>query len=273
MRRILLTYDFSAHAQRALALALAGVPFGTDVTLDVLHVVDERLHKGSSPDAIRSVSEAKKQLFKNEVARSTTALRRLKNDPRLKVVCGDPTHEILTRAANYEGILIGCKGNGTWSEMLLGTTATRVVRETLASVYVTKKITGLVEPIRVMVAVDQDIGSRRALTEAATLCHAQGAELQILRVLPVASAGFDIKKEQDALVHFERSTLAAPVAQKHLVTLAVGGVATAILHHASQEDIDTIVVGARDRDLAKRLFGSASEAIVQHATKDVYVVR
>lgn len=273
MRRILLTFDFSAHAERALALALCGVPFGTDVTLDVLHVLDERLHKGASVAAIRALSEEKKRLFKNDVARLSSVRRRLKDDPRLKVVCGDPTQEILTRAANYEGILIGGKGHGTWSETLLGTTATRVVRDTLASVYVTKKATSLVTPIRLLCAVDKDIGSRRALTEAAALCHAQSAELHMLRVVPIASPGFDLRREQDALAHFERSTLAVPVARQHLVALAVGGVATAILHHAAQENIDTIVVGARERDLSKRLFGSASEALVQQGSNDVYVVR
>lgn len=284
MRRVLIPYDFSPLAQRSLRLALNGVPFGPDVAIDILHVIDKKIYQ-QKPEAALAMVEALKTYLRKEVTTCSSPDRTVTAEPTLSVVLGDPTHEIMSHADKCGGIMIGGKGHGGWTEGILGTTAMRVVRDAKVSVYVTKDTNAPTVTKHVLCAVDSDAGSVKAMTEAAQLCRQSRATLELVRVIAVApkALGYptiipyptnsDVALETQALVDFERKALPEPMAHRHVVTFAPSGIASSVAHQAVTAQVDLIVVGARESDLAKRIFGSISESIIQHAPCDVFVVR
>lgn len=285
MRQILLPYDFSPQAQRALTLVMNGIPFGVEAQVDVLHVIDDRMynrvlsaHAAPSQDAIKSY-------LASEIERAAPSQRKLTMNPTLTVVRGHPASEILARANDYGAVVLGGQGHGGIGEGLLGTIASRVVREANNSVYVAKRTHASARLQRVMCAVDDDGDSRHALKEAWSLCRVSGAALSILRIVPVPFAGVpyppysaypahpDIEAEHHRLVRFEVEALAQRFAEHHYIRFASAGFANDIVHQAVLERADTLVVGARESGIGKRLLGSVSEGVVARAISDVYVVR
>jgi nucleotide-binding universal stress UspA family protein len=285
MKRILVAYDFSPHARRALALALSGVPFGTEVELDVIHVMDTSTGPRVERDAPLPTENALTDYFNAEIQRVTTPERRLLRDPKFSIVHGRPMHELLVRASKYDGIMIGGQGHGGLAETFLGTTAMHVARESPVSVYVAKKANTLSSPSRILCAVDSDDGSRRALTEAHSLCVSCSATLSLMRAIlqpPNVIAWPSLvphltkqtaEAERATLITFEQQTLGRTFAKEHTVQISRGGIAADITHRAALDRADTIVVGARNDAFAKRLLGSVSESVIQQAGCDVYVVR
>lgn len=283
MKRVLLPYDFSPFARRALALVLSGVPYGPEVTVDALHVIDERLYK--RPGIAPPSDAALEAYFRADVQRATTPERRVGEAPTLRVVRGKPTQEILARVGEYGGIIIGGQGHGGLGEKFLGTTAMRIVRDSPVSVYVAKKSQTLATPARLMCAVESDDSSRRALKEAQSLAKQCGATLSLLRALvqppyyaewPPIMTVPDMRSandERDRLISFEVDTLGGTFATQHDVQFSAGGIASDITSRAALDRIDTIIVGARSETIDKRLLGSVSESVVQRAACDVYVVR
>jgi nucleotide-binding universal stress UspA family protein len=283
MKRVLIPFDFSPYARRALALALSGVPFGPEVVIDVLHVVDERLYKrpGVEPPSDSSLDG----YFRAEVQRASTPERRVAEGPTLNIARGRPADEILSRIGDYGGICMGGQGHGGLSEKFLGTTAMRVVRESPVSVYVTKRTQSLATPARVLCAVESDDSSRRALKEAYALSRQWDAKLSLIRSItlmpmftewPTAALSpevISIDRERERLISFEVDTIKTSFAIQHDVQLNVGGTASDITQRAQLDRVDTIVVGARNESLGKRLLGSISESVVHSAPCDVYVVR
>lgn len=285
MRRVLLPYDFSPQAQRALMLVLNGIPFGAETQLDVLHVIDNRLYERVLSTHAAPTENAVKSYLASEIERAAPLSRKLVENPKLIIVRGHPASEILARANDYGAVVLGGQGHGGIGEAFLGTTAMRVVREATNSVYVAKKTSAATNLLRVMCAVDDDGDSRHALKEARSLCRVSGAELSLLRVVPVPYRGVpyppysaypahpDIVAEQERLVSFEVDALNERVAQHHYIRFASAGFANDIVHQAVLERADVLVVGARESGIGKRLLGSVSEGVVARAVSDVYVVR
>ncbi len=286
MKRILLPFDFSPQSRRALGLALCGVPFGPEVLIDAVHVIDERLYRRQLPGRPLPSAEAMKSYFKSEVARASTSERKVEEDPTLTVVKGRPAHELLARVGGCGGIVMGGQGHGGVAETFLGTTAMRVVRESPVSVYVVKKAGSASLPVRLMCAAEEDDSSRLALRAAAAMARASTrASLTLMRALvlgplfvaepgaPTYASPAVIDEERDRLISFELDTLRETIADRHVVHFSEGGIASDIAQQAAIDRIDTLVVGAHNDKLQKRLLGSVSEGIVQRAACDVYVVR
>ena len=285
MKRVLLPYDFSPCARRALALALSGVPFGPEVMIDALHIIDDTLYQRKLPGHEPPTADALKSYFKADVARASTPERRVSEAPTLTIAHGRPAHEILARLSGCGGIMLGGQGHGGLSEKFLGTTAMRVTREAPVSVYVAKKTSTLAAPTRVLCAVDSDDSSRRALEEAYALCRQANASFSLLRSIALTalygdwpvmvpfSEAWTVDAERERLISFEVATLKGNFAGRHDVQFSFGGIAGDITNRAMLDRIDTIVVGARNESVSKSLLGSVSESVVQRAPCDVYVVR
>jgi nucleotide-binding universal stress UspA family protein len=283
MKRVLIPYDFSPQARRALALALSGAPFGPEVVIDALHVIDDRLYErvGVEPPSDAALAG----YFRADVQRATTPQRRFNDTPTLKVLRGRPATEILSQLGDYGGVMVGGQGHGGLSEKFLGTTAMRIVRESPVSVYVAKKSQSMTTPARVLCAVDTDESSRLALKQAYALCKQCDASLSLMRAvmqlpLYVDWSGFvpfpelpSVTEERERLISFEVDTLGTSFALRHEVQFSAGGIAGDVAHRAMLDRIDTIVVGARTDAALKRLLGSVSESVVQQAPCDVFVVR
>lgn len=285
MRRILLPYDFSPQAQRALMLVLNGIPFGVEAQVDVLHVIDEGMYARVLSAHAAPSEDTLKSYLAGEIERASPAQRKLTDAITLTVIRGHPTSEILARANDYGAVVLGGQGHGGLGEALLGTTAMRVVREATSSVYVAKKTQAVARLQRVTCAVDEDEGSRHALKEALSLCRVSGAALSLLRVIPVPFDGVpyppsaaypaqvDLEAENQRLVRFEVDVLKGRFAKHQYIRFASAGFASDIAQQALLERADTLVVGARANGIEKRLLGSVSEGVVARAVSDVYVVR
>jgi nucleotide-binding universal stress UspA family protein len=298
VKNVVVACDFSAFSRRALALALQGYPFGgaDEVSIDVVHVVDEDLYRdvlGSEhvPDdaAVTSYVEA-------EIGRARQALEDLGIEagegpsPRIVVERGRPYQKLLEHAERQQalGIMLGGQGHGGVGERLLGRTAQRVVRHAPGSVYVTRHFRNHAAPRRTLVAVDGSEGSRRALEVARALAQRTGGAFSTIRVVEAPYVPYlevfahepeiepylekAVDQGYDELVAFEREVLGELHSTKQSVFS--GRVVESIEMQAEAQNAGTIVIGSHGRSgLARFLLGSVAEGLVTSSRIDVLVAR
>jgi len=301
MNRVLVPYDFSSNARRALALAMQGFPFGLDAELELLHVVDSDLYENvlaskfvPSDDAIQSylhdeITQVRSEL---EIANGATSQLELL-EPKPKVVRGRPHACIDARMSEPEvvGIVLGGQGHGGASERLLGRTAQRVVRHAELPVLVVKRGRALTLPTRLTTGIDWSPGSRRALAKAAVLRATHEARLDVVHVVDspyvpymkafaherdAAEAVDEIRDEQlDKLASFVQTTLEEVDAKLDKIRELVlfGDPAETIAAHARTSLSELVVVGGHGRsDVARFLLGSTAEKLITRTSSDVLVM-
>lgn len=293
MTDILIPYDFSKFARRALALAIQGYPFGKGHVIKAHHVIDEGLYenvlsKKSIPDEEEIV-----QALKDDIEVVKADLPRGGDIP--EIVCrvdrGHPSKEILEACEQdkISRIMMGGQGHGGLKERVLGRTALRVIRDFEGGdVYVVRNDLGLQIPRRLCCAVDMSETSAKALKEAARLADEHGMGLSLLHVtanpyIPylqrVASELHDeegIRELREAgmarLKKFETDTLGKARADTHNVVF--GWVSDTIVSQARALGAGTIVMGARGLSTFSRaLVGSVTEGVISNSHIDVLVVR
>lgn len=298
MKRVLVPFDFSPHSRRACALAMQGFPFGTDVEIELLHVVDEDLYANvlaakyvPSEDAIDSYLGDELTRIKAELAVSHTADDQPQLiEPKKVIVRGRP-HVVIDqhlRDSDVVGTLLGGQGHGGASEKLLGRTAQRVIRHAEVPVLVVKRPHAYNPPTRLLAPVDWSNNSARALQEGARLCAQRGGLLSVLHVIEspfvpymkafahehdAADAIERLRDEQlDRLGRFVDGALQGKLDN---VTQAVvfGDPAGAIAAQANTLLAELILVGAHGAtDMTRYLLGSTAEKLVTAAPCDILVV-
>ncbi|MCB0218298.1 MAG: universal stress protein [Chrysiogenetes bacterium] len=293
MTEILIPYDFSKYARRALALAIQGYPFGKGKVLKVHHVIDEHLYENILSKKAIPDEEIIVQALKDEIETVKASLPEGTEIPEIVVRAdrGRPAKEILEAAAdsNAVGIMIGGQGHGGVKERVLGRTALRVIREFEGDVYVVRdSFDGFVVPRRLCCAVDMSEISAKALKEAARLADENKMGFSLIKVtanpyIPylqrVASDLHDeeaIRELRDEdmarLKKFEKDTLGQERADTHNVVF--GWVADTIISQAQALNAGTIVMGARGLSaISRALLGSVTEGVIARAHIDVLVVR
>ena len=300
MNRVLVPYDFSSNARRALALAMQGFPFGREVEIDLLHVVDSDLYDNvlaskyvPSDEAIRSYldDEVKQLQAELEVANAATSVLEL-IAPKTTVARGR-AHACIDermREAGVVGVLIGGQGHGGVRERLLGRTAQRVIRHAEVPVLIVKRGRDLGVPSRLMSGVDWSVHSRHALSMAARLSSARGAKLEVVHVIDSpyvpymkafaherdANGALDeIRAQQlDRLETFVGRALAEiepkPAIAKQIL---FGDPAETLAAHARTSLSELLVVGGHGHsDVARYLLGSTAEKLVTSTAADILVV-
>ena len=290
MTEILIPYDFSKYARRALALAIQGYPFGQGHVLKVLHVIDEHLYENVlSKKAIPGKDEIV-QALKDETEKVKAELPAGTKIP--EIVCrvdrGNPGEKILAAAKGMSGIIVGGQGNHSLRERVLGRTALRIIREFEGLVYVVRDELGTSVPRRLCCAVDLSETSAKALKEAARLADERAMPFSLLKVtsnpyIPylqrVASELHDEEAIRDMrdeslqqLKDFEKKTLGKVRADSH--TVVFGWVDDSIVAQAQTLHAGTIVMGARGLSAVGRmLLGSITEGVIRKGHIDVLVVR
>lgn len=302
MNRVLVPYDFSPHSRRACALAMQGFPFGKDVEIELLHVVDEGLYANvlakkyvPTDTAIKSYLEDDLTRIKAEIAVSHGEHSDQPEllEPKLVIVRGRP-HAVIDehlREPTMLGALLGGQGHGGARERLLGRTAQRVIRHAEVPVLVVKQPHNLGLPVRFVAAVDWSANSARALQIAARLCTELTGLLSILHVIdsPYVPYVKAFAHERDArealqplqdaeleqLARFVGETLAEVETVPESLTEAVvfGDPAEAIAAQGAALLADLIVVGAHGAsNLSRFLLGSTAEKLVTAARSDILVV-
>jgi nucleotide-binding universal stress UspA family protein len=302
MNRVLVPFDFSPHSRRACALAMQGFPFGMDVELELLHVVDEALYKNVLASKFVPDDAAIDSYLADELIRIKAELAVAHGqhseqpkllEPRRVVARGRPYQIIDERLHEPEmiGALLGGQGHGGATERLLGRTAQRVIRHAEVPVLVIKQPHSLAVPARLLVAVDWSDNSARALLTGARLCNAVEGLLSVLHVIesPYVPYVKAFAHERDArealqplhdqqlarLAQFVGETLAQlPTVPESLTeAVAFGDPARAIAAQASALLADLVIVGAHGTaNLSRFLLGSTAERLVTAAHGDILVV-
>jgi nucleotide-binding universal stress UspA family protein len=135
---------------------------------------------------------------------------------------------------------------------------------------------------RILVGYDGSEPSKKAFATACDLAAKHGAELFVLTVCRPPEVGDDV--ESEAIIEnsrrYHRGLLAElkPAAAargiKAHFEVGVGHPAEQIIYDADRHDADLIVVGHRGRSkFARMLLGSVSKQVVEHAERQVLVVR
>lgn len=139
---------------------------------------------------------------------------------------------------------------------------------------------------RILVAVDDSDGARRALREALALAKDQQARLRLVHVMEIpypydgASVDFEALADarrgpgqallDEAVALVRREGLEPEVA---LIGSDGGPVGDAIVAEARRWPADLIVLGAHDRGLLDRLLGSVAEGVIGESPVPVLLLR
>ncbi len=299
--RVLVPFDFSAHARRALALAMQGFPFGRNVGIELLHVIDEALYENvlarrhiPSDQAIAGYLHDELDRIRAELIAANPGATLL--DPQPNIIRGRPYAIIDARLREPEvvGVILGGQGHGGGTERLLGRTAQRVIRHAEIPVLVVKQPDALTLPTRLLAAVDWSESAGRALQFGARLRTQIDGLLSIVHVIDSpfvpyvqafasehdADEALDQvhANQRDRLATFVNTTLGV-TSPSGLVDPSISEVVVfgepgrAITEQATRSSSQLIVVGMHGAaNLSRFLLGSTADKLIAAASCDVLAV-
>jgi nucleotide-binding universal stress UspA family protein len=280
---VLVATDFSAAAASAVERA-ALLPIGPGATLTVLHVLPSGCSPQDRADAERALAGA--------VAIATDiAARAGRKDVSIfsRLVEGTPFVEIIrtARDGRNELVVVGRHGERTFREILLGSTAERVIRKGDTSILVVASRAGRSYE-RPLVALDCSETSRRAAELAWRLVAPEVQALDVLfayKPIPesaIRHTGFSaddaleyrLAARRQAQSSVEEFLAAAGDTPHGKIIVREGDPRREILDVAWRRDADLLALGTHGRSgLVHLLLGSVAEAVIRGASCDVLVAR
>jgi len=276
--RMLVAYDGSDPAKRALAVAAEIAASGADIAVvNVAPPLGEPDFAGS-PDVEDPEQEQLLAEARAEVARGGTPAVTVRRR-------GDAVTEVLAAADELtaEVIVVGSRGRGVLTAALLGSVSTAVAGRANSPVLVVGPTAVLGEgPI--VVGVDGSETSLDAARVAASLDRGLGRGLQVvlaytLRPIPGASAVPEARQELAAVDEQRAEELLAQAAAELGVprdatrTVRNGSESAALLELARDLDATLLVVGSRGRGAVRAaLLGSFSLSVLADAPCPVVIV-
>lgn len=188
--KVLVATDFSAPAEAAVRLGTWAAE-RAHARLTLVHVLADvrRAIHDASQVARRELAFGDIEKFEHEIRRQS--------DAKLQAICaglpypsncqtllGEPFVEIIHAVLKEQVDLVvsGTQGRSGWKKFLLGSTASRLVRQCPATVWVVKGQQGD-PPRRILAATDFSPASQLAVEAAAWLATQAGAELHVLHVV------------------------------------------------------------------------------------------
>lgn len=284
MRDVVVPFDFSPQAERALSLALQGYPYGaSNLRVQIVHVVDESLYrKILGPRAIPS-DTAVKSYLDEYVARQRAELGPRAVVPHATIVRhGEPIHEVILQVERsvVAGLIVGGQGHGGIRERIVGRFAQRVLRRCPVPMYVVKDTGPDPSTDPIMCAVDFALGAREALRQAFALSRRTRRPLELVHVVELVAAPYidvvdvsTIGSDADRdLLTFEREMIGEHAAvRRHVVH---GEPAASIARVAQENGAGLVVLGWHGHSAAEHvILGSVSESVAAAAPHDVWIVR
>ena len=279
-KRLLAATDLSPRAEKAIARA-AQLAKEHSGTLTVLHVAAGE----SVDDAGRSPSAS---LIEKDLRRKVGALSVKRNvSMSVGVLSGTPFVEIIRRARQEAAdlIVVGAHGNDFMKDLLLGTTAEKIVRKGDRSVLVVKQAAHR-SYRRVLVGIDFSDNSRHALDLALRLApqaelhavHVYSAAQGTLRGAGVGDEGvvrYQRRMAKDARQQMEEFLRAIDRGRKSIKREVWNGRARwEISKIAKLLRADLVAVGTAGRTgIPYILLGSVAEHVMREAPCDVLVAR
>lgn len=253
--------------------------------LRIVHVVDRLPHDIPQyvvPDATDRLSRAGTQLLQE--AERAALERRPGIEVSTEMVVGDPAAELRDQAAHAAQLVMGSRGLGGFTGMLLGSVSRQIAgRVEIPVVVVRARPTaapGRAEEI--VVGFDGSAESKPALAYAFEEARLRGCRLRVVYAwqAPIHTYAPVIVEDVDGLRQaqegYVRDELAAwrdrhPEVDTDMDVICAHPV-TALVESA--ENADLIVVGSHGRGaVASAILGSVSHGVLHHATCPVAVVR
>ncbi len=283
LAHVLVATDFSEGATRA-ALRAASLPLQAGARLSLVHVMPERLPARAAEEVERA---AQRQL-----SRHAAMLKKAVVAPRAVVTSergqGRPYAELdrLARSLGAQLIVVGRHGERPVRDLLIGSTADRLVRVTRVPVLVVQApVRGAYR--RPLVGVDLEPSAERVVRAAQQVCsddvaltlaHAFDVSFESLVKPALSAAGLaDLRKEYRADAQARLDALVArlgPGRAPWQRAVLRGDARQVMLTEAVRREADLLVVGSRGRSsLAEALLGGVSSWLVAAAPCDVLVVR
>ncbi|TCD54069.1 universal stress protein [Alloscardovia theropitheci] len=200
------------------------------------------------------------------------------------IVTGEPSAVFIELSRNYNLVVIGNRGKGGLAERLLGTTSSSLPAYAYCPIVVVpytdddgNKVHLNNEITHVVVNSDESKWGLKALEIAAEFADSWGAQLKVISAVPPLS-NLDDTEMRSVLESYadDLHTRLAPLRVKYPSLVIDEQVAVGTSVHALEAALpenDIVVVGSRGRGgLTGLLFGSVSQALLQHSDKPVYVV-
>jgi len=195
------------------------------------------------------------------------------------VAGGDPRQALIELSQQAAMLVVGTRGHGPLTALLLGSVSHAVVLHAHCSVAVVRP--NITPAAGVVVGVAGDGSDRAPLEFAAGLASAEGAELDVVHAWrAVDSLAHALTAKQRAeIMHQHERALAEAVAgltekfpdvqvNRHLPEHKA---VDALVERA--EEADCVVVGSHGIARGRAALGSVSRAVVEHAPVTVVVVR
>jgi nucleotide-binding universal stress UspA family protein len=283
MARIVVGVDDSAHADVALRWAVqeAGV---RAAMIELVHAYPVR------PPLARQSREAAERIMDRLVSRNRETLDTVKWTATLAPLVGVPYSRALARAGDEADlVVVGSRGLGGFSALLLGSTSYRTVGHAPCPVAVIRgddSATAAGRLRHIVVGVDGSRIARRALRWAIDEAALRDVALTVVHGYGGPSHGPHAGSRSDALLDDPRAMahdhaldvidralrIVDPLPDVHIErVVALGSPAAVLLDRASVNTL--LVVGTRGHGaIGRALVGSVSHQCLHHAPGPVIVV-
>lgn len=284
---IAVAVDFSDHARHAADRA-AMLTAEQRAQLDLVHVISgsslDRLHNwlGAPADAeVRLRDAAERDL--NDMAKDIAGKRNIA--ARALVKTGHVVKEILSSSESSDLLVLGAHGRNPMRDLILGTTAERLLRTSKRPVLVTKRPPQALYE-HVLVPVDFSLYSASALAMARqiapnsriTIVHAfrvpfEG-RLRIAGATDEAIQKYCEEEGQESVKHIKELIRDSDDGASR-ISYAVehGGASRVILAKEEELSADLIVIGKHGRSMVEEwLLGSVTRHVLADSKCDVLVV-
>jgi len=204
------------------------------------------------------------------------------------IVCDgeDPVEALIGLAEDEHAslIVVGSRGLGPWTSIVLGSTARALAITCPVPVLIVRE--HAVAPLRILAAADGSPSARAALAAFACMPQSEGAVVELLHVLPMhewpkSKVDWDeIGDRTDVERDEEQRSEAMLEAQRRLLPAGLevrtrherGHVGETILRRADEIGADLLVIGTRGLEGPRDLFyGSTAERVLTQTHANVLV--
>ncbi|MBM4784126.1 MAG: universal stress protein [Archangiaceae bacterium] len=280
---ILVPTDFSPGAQRAFERALR-LPLAPKAKITLLHVLPADI-----PGALRkeAIADSERSLEKHLAQARSIAVERGLSPAQFvgDVVEGNAAQQVMKRANTVEAdvICIGRHGRRGVMDLIVGSTATRVMRQTEHPVLLVQSpVTGSYQ--HPLFAIDPTHKALSVVKQGLTLLEADTKRVNVFHATPIPYEDFISMTSDERTVLRSKFVKDGEKALKTLLKkisgvefhpiVRSGDARTLVLEEAQSLGADLTVLGTHGKTALKSfIVGSVAEWVLSHATNDVLIVR
>lgn len=267
---ILVPLDFSSESRNALQVAIQ-IAQRTDATISLLHVLEIPSASYSMVGDVYAGSVALDNVYTSHIQESaesqlTSVVQWIEKqgvEVNSNIVHGSVFREIEQRARQdkVDLIVMGSKGASGWQEVLIGSNAEKVIRQSKIPVLIIKKPLDLDDIRNILLAVGDD--TDRSVDAAKAMQLLTGATCHLLKVYRRTTLDKTLEQTEKDLQEFAEKT-----GFRDYTTNVVFAqwVEEGILDFVTNHSIDMIIIGTHGyKGINHFLLGSHAEDIANHS--------